>query len=104
MTSYIKYEKSSITINLWVKTNSNKQGFLGAHPKGLIFGVKALPQEGQANQAIIEMLAKFIRVPQQSIKIIKGHKSRHKTIKISSDECHQLYTKLLEHSQANLKL
>jgi hypothetical protein len=45
--------------------------------------VKEKPEQGKANQAIKKVLAKFFRVDQTAIKIIKGHYQKNKIIKIN---------------------
>lgn len=44
--------------------------------------VKSKPIEGKANNNLIKLLGKQLKVPKSSIEIIKGEKSRNKTIKI----------------------
>jgi uncharacterized protein (TIGR00251 family) len=45
--------------------------------------VSAPAVDGKANKALIEVLAKHFQVPKSQIEIIKGLKSRRKTINIS---------------------
>ncbi len=40
----------------------------------------AAPSDGQANDAIIKMLAKYYDIPKTSIKIVRGNTSRNKII------------------------
>lgn len=40
----------------------------------------AVPSDGQANDAIIKMLAKYYKIPKTSINIIRGQTSRDKVI------------------------
>lgn len=44
--------------------------------------VRALPEDGAANDALIKLLAKTLRTPKTGIAITKGHTSRYKTIEI----------------------
>ena len=44
--------------------------------------VKSKPIEGKANRNLIKLLGKQLKVPKSSIEIIKGEKSRNKTVKI----------------------
>ncbi|PIT90239.1 MAG: hypothetical protein COU22_03265 [Candidatus Komeilibacteria bacterium CG10_big_fil_rev_8_21_14_0_10_41_13] len=45
--------------------------------------LKSAPVKGQANQALIEMLAKYYKVSKTQIRIIQGLSSRNKIIKIN---------------------
>jgi uncharacterized protein len=42
--------------------------------------VKAPPDEGRANQAVIEALAEFLKVPKSRIEFLSGHKSKQKVL------------------------
>lgn len=44
--------------------------------------VKSLAQKGKANQELINLLSSKLDVPQFNINIVKGEKSRQKTVKI----------------------
>lgn len=46
----------------------------------LVVYLRAKPHDGEANAALIKLLAKYFKVPKTSIKIIHGDKSRVKTI------------------------
>ena len=44
--------------------------------------VTAPPESGKANEAVVALLAKRLRVPKRNIRILRGHKSRNKRIQI----------------------
>ena len=44
--------------------------------------VTAAPEGGKVNDAVVTLLAKRLRVPKRSIRIVRGHKSRDKRIRI----------------------
>jgi uncharacterized protein (TIGR00251 family) len=48
--------------------------------------VAAAPTDGEANAALIKLLAKELGVPKGSIEIISGESSRHKRIVLPIDE------------------
>lgn len=66
----------------------------GKHPDvkpcvKIIVRVTAAPEGGMANDAAVALLAKRLRVPKRSIRVVRGHKSRDKRIRnegISSKE------------------
>ncbi|MBR2840115.1 DUF167 domain-containing protein [Candidatus Saccharibacteria bacterium] len=51
-----------------------------ATPGALIVYLRAKPHDGEANAALIKLLAKYFRVGKTSIKITRGTHSRTKTI------------------------
>jgi len=64
-----------------VKTNAKKNA-VEASAVGLRVLVKAPPQEGRANEAVIETLAEHFRVPKNHIVIIRGFTSKHKVVRV----------------------
>lgn len=44
--------------------------------------VKEKPKMGQANEAVISLLAYYFEIPRQKIRLIKGGKERHKIFEI----------------------
>ncbi|MDR1303189.1 MAG: DUF167 domain-containing protein [Puniceicoccales bacterium] len=44
--------------------------------------IQAPPEDGKANGAIIQLLAKHFKVPKNFIRIVSGEKSRQKIIEI----------------------
>lgn len=47
--------------------------------------VRALPEDGRANAALQKLMAKWLSVPQSSVQVIQGGKSRLKQIAIDGD-------------------
>jgi len=46
--------------------------------------VRERPQDGKANQAIIESLANYFDCPKSSVTILRGHTAKQKTVKIEA--------------------
>lgn len=47
--------------------------------------VRAIAEGGEANRAVIELLAKALRVPKSSVRVVSGATSRLKQIAIDGD-------------------
>ena len=47
--------------------------------------VRALPAEGQANAALIALIAKRLRVPKSAVTIAAGHGARLKQVRVAGD-------------------
>ena len=45
--------------------------------------VKESPKEGKANKAVIKVLAQHLKVPQDSVRISSGFRSRNKVIDVA---------------------
>jgi hypothetical protein len=70
-------------IKVYLQPRSSKNEFVGLYRDGIKVKVTAPPMEGKANEALIRLLAKEFRVSPSCIEILKGHRSREKTLKIS---------------------
>jgi uncharacterized protein len=68
-----------------VKPNSKQQKIEAGEGDLWTVHLKSSPIEGKANAELIELLAKFLKVPQSSIQIRSGQTSRFKRIEIN--EC-----------------
>lgn len=47
--------------------------------------VRAVPQDGEANAALIRLVAKALRLPSSSVRIASGGASRVKTLALNGD-------------------
>lgn len=45
--------------------------------------VKARPEKGQANEAILETLAAHFKIPKSCLRILSGHTSKNKIVSIN---------------------
>ncbi len=64
------------------KPNSKKESVKKLSETNFEICVKEPPVRGLANAAIIKMLARHFGVPPSAVKIISGHTSRQKIVKI----------------------
>jgi len=70
-------------INIKIKPNSTKGPLIESQPDGsLIVYVREIASDGQANEALIKLLAKHFKTAKTNITIVRGHASRHKIIEI----------------------
>ena len=63
-----------------VKPGSSQEKVVGTGDQELIVYLRAKPHDGEANLALIKILAKHLNIPKTSLKITRGQKSRHKEI------------------------
>ncbi len=52
----------------------------------LLVSVTARAQEGKANEAVVKAVAKALRVPKSSVRIVSGLSSRTKTLEVPGPE------------------
>ena len=77
-------EDNGITFWLKVKPRSSKERLIFDSSHELRLEVHASPTEGEANRACIQFLARALRLPQSSVAIVSGEKSRRKLIRIDT--------------------
>lgn len=61
---------------------------------GLKIWVTAPPDSGQANAAVMDLLAKRLRCPKSSIEITRGHTSRDKVVRFTGFSVEDIQAKL----------
>ncbi|MCF2514415.1 DUF167 domain-containing protein [Sphingomonas sp. G124] len=94
----MKRPDAGCAIAIRVTTRSSKPG-IGDWRKDadgreeLEIRVSAAPTDGEANAAVIKLLAKKLGIPRSSIEIVSGESSRHKRIALAIDEA-ELRTRL----------
>ncbi len=72
-------------LNIKVIAGAKKNLVKKTDSGALIIYLTAPANDGKANKALIDMLAEDFGIAKNRISIIKGLKSRHKTINISDD-------------------
>jgi len=72
-----------IILKVYLQPKSSKNEMVGPYRDGIKVKVTAPPIEGKANEALIRFLAKEFRISPSCIEIIRGHRSREKTLRIS---------------------
>jgi hypothetical protein len=59
-------------------------------------GITAPPANGKANLALVNFLAKFLRLAKSNIRIVSGISSRNKSLSIKGMASNELHSKLME--------
>jgi len=65
-------------IKVKVYTNSKKEEVIQKAEDSFEVRVRAKPIQGQANRAVAEALALFLKIPENKIRLIRGSKTRNK--------------------------
>lgn len=69
-------------IEIRVKTNARHEKVEDLGQSIFRVVVKAPPQEGKANEAVIALLAEYFSVPKSRVTILSGHKSKRKRLEV----------------------
>ena len=78
----IRDTPQGVTFAIRVQPRARKNAILGEIGDALKIALTAPPVEGRANDACIEFLAEFLKVPRSSITIAAGETSRNKVIRV----------------------
>lgn len=70
-------------IKVKVKTKAKQEKVVKIGDNNFEVLVKALPEKGKANEAVIKAIAKYLKIPQDSIKILTGKTNSQKILEIS---------------------
>ncbi|MBD3414348.1 MAG: YggU family protein [Candidatus Aminicenantes bacterium] len=71
-------------ISVKVSPRSQETGINRIGDRDFKVKVKAPPEKGKANKEVIEVVARYFKVPKSQVRIVRGHKNRKKTIEIIS--------------------
>ncbi|KAK7184650.1 UPF0235 protein-like protein [Paraphaeosphaeria sporulosa] len=83
--------------------SANREGVSGISENGIDVCVAARAKEGEANKAVIEVLAEALEVPKSDVNIVKGLKSRDKTVVISNVKTNSTLEEHIERLKATLR-
>ena len=82
------------TFAVRVQPRARRDAIVGEIGDALKLALTAPPLEGRANQACIEFLAEFLKVPRSSVTIAAGETSRNKVIRIAGLSADELRRRL----------
>ncbi len=69
-------------LRIRVKPGAREEKVSRERDGSLLVSVKARAQEGKANEAAVKAVAKALRVPKSSVRIVSGLSSRTKTLEV----------------------
>jgi uncharacterized protein (TIGR00251 family) len=72
----------AIIITVTVRPNAATSGLVQISPAEYKASVKALPEKGKANKAVIELLADHFGVARSAVTILHGQNKKKKLIRI----------------------
>ena len=76
----------NIFLPIEVQPNASRDSIIGMNEwRGrLQVAVKAQPQKGAANKAVIRLLSEILEIPSIDLEITQGHTSRQKMVKLKN--------------------
>ena len=65
-----------------VKPKARKPEIVKISPEDYRIAVREPAQNGQANEAAMNLLSEYLRIPKSKLKLVRGVSSRHKLIEV----------------------
>jgi len=79
-----------VRFDLRVSPRASRDAIGGVHDGALRVRVTAPPVDGEANAAIVKVLAKALRVPKRAVTIVSGEASRTKRVQVDGASAAQV--------------
>ena len=97
----IDANRDGCKLGLRVLPGGSRDSIEGAFDGRLRVRVRAAPERGKANRAVIRLLGRCLGIPLSSLEIVAGHGSRDKVLLVHGLDPDQLSAKLRELSPKN---
>jgi uncharacterized protein len=69
-------------LRLRVSPGATRTELVGRHGPAWKVRVSAAPERGRANDAVVALLARRLRVPRSSLSLVSGHTGRDKVVEL----------------------
>ena len=86
----IREDSDHVTIKIKAKTKASESAILGVRGDALLVAVTAAPEKGKANKAIVDLLAKQLKLAKQNLEIISGQTNVQKVLSIKGIRSNEL--------------
>lgn len=82
MADWLRVAEGGIEIDVLAVPRSSRSRIMGIHDDCLRVQLAAAPSDGEANEALVELIASELGVKRRTITLLSGHASRRKRIRI----------------------
>ncbi len=79
----VKEHDGAVTFDVLVQPRASRAKLGPVHDGRLKVAVTAPPVDGEANAAVIELIAKTLGVSKGAVEVIAGQSSRRKTVRVA---------------------
>ena len=79
---YFYKHNNKLFLEIYVQPKASKNKIIGKHGDKLKIAIKAPPVDNQANQELIDFIAKTLAISKQQVNVVKGLTSRNKLVAI----------------------
>jgi len=82
MPAFLRVQADGVLLSVKLQPRASANEIGGALGGELRIKVTAPPVDAAANEALVKLLAQQLDCPRNRVEIVRGHTSRHKTIKL----------------------
>ena len=75
--------EGAVRLSVKVKPRSPREAVRGVEGGALVLAITAPPVDGQANEALLDALARLLAVKRRSVTIVSGETARNKIVEIT---------------------
>jgi hypothetical protein len=90
----MKQNEKRATIEIHLQPGARKSEVAGFKGDVLYIKVTAAPEKGQANQALIDLLAELLDMAKSNISLIRGSTSRNKVVAVEGLDMAEIKARL----------
>ncbi len=83
MPSFLKELDGNVHLEIKVQPRSSRNQILGEKEGALRVKLTAPPVDGEANRALLEFLARQLKIPRKNLRRIRGESSRQKLLEVT---------------------
>jgi hypothetical protein len=80
---WIKPINGGAELSIHIQPGASKSEISGLHGDAIKIRIQARPVEGAANAALTEFIATCLGVPRKGVTLVRGEKSRQKTVAVA---------------------
>lgn len=90
----LRQKNEQVVFRVRVVPRSSRSAVIGVFEGALKVSLTAAPVEGAANTALVKLLSQLFDVPKSAIAIIRGERSKNKTVRIDGIESNAVLRRL----------
>jgi uncharacterized protein len=75
-------DSEGVSFAVRVSPRASRSEVRGEHGGALKVSLAAPPVDGEANEALCELLAKRLGVPKRAVRIVRGERGKSKTVRV----------------------
>ncbi len=83
MAGFLREEPGAVVLELVVQPRASRTRAVGEHGGRLKVQLAAPPVDGEANEALVEFLARALGVRRAAVAILRGETGRRKTVRVA---------------------